>query len=70
MRRVALLLIVVLAALLAVEVFYSLAWPIAHDEAPLLYQAFLMLTEAASRTATCLIFKCLVRTRSSTRSAR
>jgi len=45
MRRVALLLIVVLAALLAVEVFYSLAWPIAHDEAPLLYQAFLMLTE-------------------------
>src|SRR5512134_3743149 len=45
MRLATLVLVIALGGLLAVEAAYSLAWPIAHDEAPLLYQAFLMLTE-------------------------
>lgn len=45
MRLAVIGLLVLLGALLVVEVAYSLTWPIAHDEAPLLYQAFLMITE-------------------------
>jgi len=46
MRLVSIVLLILLGALLVVEAAYSLAWPIAHDEAPLLYQAYLMITQA------------------------
>ncbi len=45
MRRIILIIIVLLAALLIVQAAFSLQWPIAHDEAPLFYEAFLMRTE-------------------------
>src|SRR6266545_2401583 len=38
--------IALLAALLLVEAAFSLRWPIAHDEAPLFYEAFLMHDES------------------------
>lgn len=34
-----------LAVFLVIQAAYSLKWPIAHDEAPLLYEAFVMRTE-------------------------
>ncbi|MDD2920684.1 MAG: hypothetical protein PHQ36_00210 [Anaerolineales bacterium] len=42
MRRLQTFLLAPLAALLAVQAAFSLRWLIAHDEAPLLYEAFLM----------------------------
>lgn len=42
MRRLQILLLAALAALLLVQAAFSLRWLIAHDEAPLLYEAFLM----------------------------
>lgn len=45
MRTILLALLILLTALLLVEAAFSLAWPIAHDQAPLLYQAFLMRTQ-------------------------
>jgi hypothetical protein len=42
MRRASNILIVLLAALLIAQAGFSLQWPIAHDEAPLFYEAFLM----------------------------
>lgn len=47
MRRLQIILLALLAALLIVQAAYSLRWLIAHDEAPLLYEAFLM--QSASR---------------------
>jgi hypothetical protein len=45
MRRVSNILLILLAALLVVQAGYSTQWRIAHDEAPLLYEAFLMRAE-------------------------
>ncbi len=45
MRRILNVLIVLLAALLVVQAGYSTQWPIAHDEAPLFYEAFMMRAE-------------------------
>jgi len=45
MRRVSNILLILLAALLVVQAGYSTQWHIAHDEAPLLYEAFLMRVE-------------------------
>ncbi len=45
MRRLSIVLIVLLAALLISQAVFSLQWPIAHDEAPLFYEAFLMHSE-------------------------
>ncbi len=45
MRRLSIGLIVLLAALLIAQAVSSLQWPIAHDEAPLFYEAFLMQSE-------------------------
>lgn len=42
MRRLTNILLVLLAAYLVVQAGYSMRWQIAHDEAPLLYEAFLM----------------------------
>jgi hypothetical protein len=42
MRRAANILLALLAAYLVVQAGYSTRWQIAHDEAPLLYEAFLM----------------------------
>jgi hypothetical protein len=42
MRRLTHALLVLLAAYLMVQAVYSTRWQIAHDEAPLLYEAFLM----------------------------
>src|SRR5688572_7706216 len=42
MRRASNLLIILLAALLIAQAGFSIKWPIAHDEAPLFYEAFLM----------------------------
>ena len=42
MRRIQILFISLLAILLIVQAAFSLQWQIAHDEAPLLYEAFLM----------------------------
>jgi hypothetical protein len=42
MRHITIILLILLAALLVVQAGYSTQWPIAHDEAPLLYEAFLM----------------------------
>ncbi len=41
-RRLQTILLVLLAALLLAQAAFSLRWLIAHDEAPLLYEAFLM----------------------------
>lgn len=46
MRRLSIVLIALLAALLITQAIFSLQWPIAHDEAPLFYEAFLMHSEA------------------------
>jgi hypothetical protein len=45
MRRLQILLLTLLAALLIVQAAFSLRWLIAHDEAPLLYEGFLMQSE-------------------------
>lgn len=45
MRRLSNILLILLAALLIAQAGFSLQWPIAHDEAPLLYEAFLMHSE-------------------------
>jgi len=45
MRVIILVVLTVLVALLLIEAGFSLAWPIAHDEAPLFYEAFLMRAE-------------------------
>ncbi|MDP2777445.1 MAG: hypothetical protein Q8O48_07365 [Anaerolineales bacterium] len=45
MRRLSIGLIVLLVALLIAQAVFSLHWPIAHDEAPLFYEAFLMQAE-------------------------
>lgn len=45
MRRISNIFIALLAGLLVLQAAYSLHWPIAHDEAPLFYEAFLMRTE-------------------------
>ena len=42
MRRIQILLLSLLAILLIVQAIFSLQWQIAHDEAPLFYEAFLM----------------------------
>jgi len=42
MRRLTHILLVLLAAYLITQAVYSTRWQIAHDEAPLLYEAFLM----------------------------
>jgi hypothetical protein len=42
MRRLTNILLILLAAFLVVQAGYSTQWKIAHDEAPLLYEAFLM----------------------------
>jgi len=42
MRRLSNILLALLAAFLIVQAGYSTQWPIAHDEAPLFYEAFLM----------------------------
>ncbi|MBI5953581.1 MAG: hypothetical protein HY865_18145 [Chloroflexi bacterium] len=42
MRRLTNILIILLAAYLIMQAVYSTRWQIAHDEAPLLYEAFLM----------------------------
>ncbi|MFN8384235.1 MAG: hypothetical protein U0V02_20025 [Anaerolineales bacterium] len=42
MRRASQVILFLLAALLIAQAAYSLRWPIAHDEAPLFYEAFLM----------------------------
>jgi hypothetical protein len=42
LRQLQLLLLILLAAFLLVQAAFSLRWLIAHDEAPLLYEAFLM----------------------------
>jgi hypothetical protein len=46
MRRISNILLVLLAAFLVVQAGYSTQWQIAHDEAPLLYEAFLMRTDS------------------------
>ena len=45
MRRILYVIIFLLAALLILQAGFSLQWPIAHDEAPLFYEAFIMQTE-------------------------
>jgi hypothetical protein len=45
MRRLSNILLVILALFLVVQAGFSLKWPIAHDEAPLFYEAFLMRAE-------------------------
>jgi hypothetical protein len=45
MRRVTQITLILLAAFLTVQAAYSLRWPLAHDEAPLFYEAFLMQSE-------------------------
>jgi len=45
MRRLSNILLLLLAAFLIVQAGYSTQWQIAHDEAPLLYEAFLMRAE-------------------------
>ncbi|GAB4569422.1 MAG: hypothetical protein Fur0017_14210 [Anaerolineales bacterium] len=41
-QRITTLILILLAALLMAQAAFSLQWPIAHDEAPLFYEAFLM----------------------------
>jgi hypothetical protein len=45
MRRITLIILLLLAAFLVTQAAFSLRWPIAHDEAPLFYEAFLMQSE-------------------------
>jgi hypothetical protein len=45
MRRLSNILLIILALFLVVQAGFSLKWPIAHDEAPLFYEAFLMRAE-------------------------
>ena len=45
MRYLPKVLLILLAAFLIVQAAFSLQWPIAHDEAPLFYEAFLMRSE-------------------------
>jgi hypothetical protein len=42
MQRITTVILILLAALLIAQAAFSLQWPIAHDAAPLLYEAFLM----------------------------
>jgi hypothetical protein len=42
MQRITTFILILLAALLIIQAAFSLQWPITHDEAPLLYEAFLM----------------------------
>lgn len=42
LQRITIIVLALLAALLIAQAAFSLQWPIAHDEAPLLYEAFLM----------------------------
>ncbi|MBM4425751.1 MAG: hypothetical protein FJ031_00790 [Chloroflexi bacterium] len=42
MKRITTFVLILLAALLIAQAAFSLQWPIAHDGAPLLYEAFLM----------------------------
>lgn len=42
MRRITSFVILLLAIFLIVQAIFSLQWPLAHDEAPLFYEAFLM----------------------------
>jgi len=45
MRRVVIAILILLGIFLVVQAAYSLRWPIAHDEAPLFYETFLMRSE-------------------------
>ncbi len=45
MRKIQIGLVVLLSSFLVLEASFSLNWPITHDEAPLLYEAFLMKAE-------------------------
>ena len=45
MRRASNIFVGLLAGLLILQGAYSLHWPIAHDEAPLFYEAFLIRAE-------------------------
>lgn len=45
MRPLPVILLFLLAALLVTQAAFSLQWPLAHDEAPLFYEAFLMQSE-------------------------
>ncbi len=45
MRRASHIILFLLAAFLVTQAAFSLRWPIAHDEAPLFYEAFLMQSE-------------------------
>jgi len=45
MRRTVFVLLALLGGLVLIEAGFSLAWPIAHDEAPLFYEALLMHTQ-------------------------
>lgn len=45
MRRITTFILLLLAIFLAAQAVFSLQWPIAHDEAPLFYEAFLMRAE-------------------------
>ncbi len=45
MRRASYIVLFLLAAFLIAQAAFSLQWPIAHDEAPLFYEAFLMQSE-------------------------
>lgn len=45
MRRPLIIILILLAAFLIAQAAFSLQWPIAHDEAPLFYEAFLMQSE-------------------------
>ena len=47
MRRLSYILLGILALLFIAQVWLSLQWPIAHDEAPLFYEAFLMRAEGS-----------------------
>ena len=42
LQRITTVVLILLAALLIAQAAFSLQWPIAHDEAPLFYEAFLM----------------------------
>jgi len=42
LQRITTFVLILLAALLIAQAAFSLQWPIAHDEAPLFYEAFLM----------------------------
>jgi len=45
MRRATIVIIILLALFLVIQAAYALQWPIAHDEAPLFYETFLMHSE-------------------------